>query len=84
MLFTFLEVLQACYDCIKAVEVMVNSYERLKPTNKWSAAIPDDCYKVETYLQYININGMCSVSYFVPLQGNVWLFEMFNPTAIKL
>ncbi|KAI9539757.1 hypothetical protein NQZ68_001689 [Dissostichus eleginoides] len=41
----FHKVLQACYDCTKAVEVMVNSYERLKPTNKWSAAIPDDCYK---------------------------------------
>ncbi|XP_063755700.1 ankyrin repeat and SOCS box protein 4 isoform X2 [Eleginops maclovinus] len=42
----FHKVLQSCYDCTGAVEVMVNAYERLKPTNKWSAAIPDDCYKV--------------------------------------
>ncbi|XP_029298935.1 ankyrin repeat and SOCS box protein 4 [Cottoperca gobio] len=41
----FHKVLQNCYDCPRAVEVMVNSYERLKPTNKWRDAIPDDCYK---------------------------------------
>nr|XP_040044127.1 ankyrin repeat and SOCS box protein 4 [Gasterosteus aculeatus aculeatus] len=41
----FHKVLQACYDYPAAVEIMVNSYERLKPTKKWRAAIPDDCYK---------------------------------------
>ncbi|XP_078146704.1 ankyrin repeat and SOCS box protein 4 [Centroberyx gerrardi] len=41
----FHKVLQTCYDFPKAVEIMVNSYERLKPTKKWRAAIPDDCYK---------------------------------------
>ncbi|XP_044028719.1 ankyrin repeat and SOCS box protein 4 [Siniperca chuatsi] len=41
----FHKVLQSCHDYPRAVEIMVNSYERLKPTNKWRAAIPDDCYK---------------------------------------
>ncbi|KAM9340067.1 ankyrin repeat and SOCS box protein 4 [Symphorus nematophorus] len=41
----FHKVLQSCHDYPRAVEVMVNSYERLKPTKKWRAAIPDDCYK---------------------------------------
>ncbi|XP_059206700.1 ankyrin repeat and SOCS box protein 4 [Centropristis striata] len=41
----FHKVLQTCYDYPGAIEIMVNSYERLKPTNKWRSAIPDDCYK---------------------------------------
>ncbi|XP_038550675.1 ankyrin repeat and SOCS box protein 4 [Micropterus salmoides] len=41
----FHKVLQSCHDYPRAIEIMVNSYERLKPTNKWRAAIPDDCYK---------------------------------------
>ncbi|TNN72166.1 Ankyrin repeat and SOCS box protein 4 [Liparis tanakae] len=41
----FHKVLQTCYDYPAAVEIMVNSYERIKSTNKWRAAIPDDCYK---------------------------------------
>ncbi|XP_031710000.1 ankyrin repeat and SOCS box protein 4 [Anarrhichthys ocellatus] len=41
----FHKVLQTCYDYPGAVEIMINSYERIKPTNKWRAAIPDDCYK---------------------------------------
>ncbi|XP_034561086.1 ankyrin repeat and SOCS box protein 4 [Notolabrus celidotus] len=41
----FHKVLQSCYDSPRAVEIMVNSYEHLKPTTKWRAAIPDDCYK---------------------------------------
>ncbi|XP_074470115.1 ankyrin repeat and SOCS box protein 4 [Sebastes fasciatus] len=41
----FHKVLQTCYDYPDAVEIMVNSYEHLKPTNKWRDAIPDDCYK---------------------------------------
>uniref|UniRef100_A0A3Q2Z9I8 Protein phosphatase 1, regulatory subunit 9A n=1 Tax=Kryptolebias marmoratus TaxID=37003 RepID=A0A3Q2Z9I8_KRYMA len=41
----FHKVLQSCHDYPKVVEVMVNSYERLKPTRKWRGAIPDDCYK---------------------------------------
>ncbi|XP_030267258.1 ankyrin repeat and SOCS box protein 4 [Sparus aurata] len=41
----FHKVLQTCHDYPRVVEIMINSYERLKPTNKWRAAIPDDCYK---------------------------------------
>ncbi|XP_054462216.1 ankyrin repeat and SOCS box protein 4 [Anoplopoma fimbria] len=41
----FHKVLQTCYDYPGAVEIMINSYERIKPTNKWIAAIPDDGYK---------------------------------------
>uniref|UniRef100_H3C815 Ankyrin repeat and SOCS box containing 4 n=1 Tax=Tetraodon nigroviridis TaxID=99883 RepID=H3C815_TETNG len=41
----FHKVLQCCHDHPRVIEVMVNSYERLKPTRKWRAAIPDDCYK---------------------------------------
>lgn len=41
----FHKVLQSCHDYPRVVEILVNSYERLKPTNKWRAAIPDDCYK---------------------------------------
>ncbi|XP_041812000.1 ankyrin repeat and SOCS box protein 4 [Chelmon rostratus] len=41
----FHKVLQSCHDYPRAVEIMVNSYERLKPTRKWRPAIPDDCYE---------------------------------------
>uniref|UniRef100_A0A673AQQ1 Ankyrin repeat and SOCS box containing 4 n=1 Tax=Sphaeramia orbicularis TaxID=375764 RepID=A0A673AQQ1_9TELE len=41
----FHKVLQSCYDYPRVVEILVNSYERLKPTKKWRSAIPDDCYK---------------------------------------
>ncbi|XP_073319432.1 ankyrin repeat and SOCS box protein 4 [Pagrus major] len=41
----FHKVLQTCHDYPRVVEILVNSYERLKPTRKWRAAIPDDCYK---------------------------------------
>ncbi|XP_041664245.1 ankyrin repeat and SOCS box protein 4 isoform X1 [Cheilinus undulatus] len=41
----FHKVLQSCHNFPRAVEIMVNSYERLKPTKKWRAAIPEDCYK---------------------------------------
>ncbi|XP_078123022.1 ankyrin repeat and SOCS box protein 4 [Sander vitreus] len=41
----FHKVLQTCYDYPEVVEMMVNSYEHLKPTKKWRASIPDDCYK---------------------------------------
>ncbi|XP_042363071.1 ankyrin repeat and SOCS box protein 4 [Plectropomus leopardus] len=41
----FHKVLQTCNDYPRAVEVMVNSYEHLKSTKKWRAAIPDDCYE---------------------------------------
>ncbi|XP_051247204.1 ankyrin repeat and SOCS box protein 4 [Dicentrarchus labrax] len=41
----FHKVLQSCHNYPRAVEIMVNSYERLKPTKKWRTAIPDDCYK---------------------------------------
>ncbi|XP_019945980.1 ankyrin repeat and SOCS box protein 4 [Paralichthys olivaceus] len=41
----FHKVLQSCHDYPGVLEIMVNSYEHLKPTKKWRAAIPDDCYK---------------------------------------
>uniref|UniRef100_A0A3Q3KJ68 SOCS box domain-containing protein n=2 Tax=Monopterus albus TaxID=43700 RepID=A0A3Q3KJ68_MONAL len=41
----FHKVLQACHDYPRVIEIMVNSYEHLKPTKKWRTAIPDDCYK---------------------------------------
>lgn len=43
----FHKVLQSCHDYPRVIEVLVNSYERLKPTRKWMAAIPHDCYKVD-------------------------------------
>lgn len=46
MLSCLVQVLQSCHDYPRVIEVVVNSYERLKPTRKWMAAIPDDCYKV--------------------------------------
>ncbi|XP_035537456.1 ankyrin repeat and SOCS box protein 4 [Morone saxatilis] len=42
----FHKVLQSCHNYPRAVEIMVNSYECLKPTKKWRTAIPDDCYKL--------------------------------------
>lgn len=42
-----MQVLQSCHDYPRVIEVLVNSYERLKPTGKWMAAIPHDCYKVD-------------------------------------
>ncbi|KAM9838862.1 ankyrin repeat and SOCS box protein 4 [Aulostomus maculatus] len=41
----FHKVLQSCHEHPRVVEIMVNSYEGLKPTRKWRAAIPDDCYE---------------------------------------
>ncbi|XP_056255972.1 ankyrin repeat and SOCS box protein 4 [Seriola aureovittata] len=41
----FHKVLQSCHDYPRVIEIMVNSYERIKPTKKWRDAIPDDCYK---------------------------------------
>ncbi|XP_069031782.1 ankyrin repeat and SOCS box protein 4 [Embiotoca jacksoni] len=41
----FHKVLESCHDYTRVVEILANSYERLKPTRKWRAAIPDDCYK---------------------------------------
>ncbi|XP_015231960.1 PREDICTED: ankyrin repeat and SOCS box protein 4 [Cyprinodon variegatus] len=41
----FHKVLQVCHDYPGVVEILVNSYEHLKPTKKWRAAIPDDCYE---------------------------------------
>ena len=41
-----MQVLQSCYDYPGVLEIMVNSYEHLKPTKKWRDAIPDDCYQV--------------------------------------
>ncbi|XP_005480289.1 ankyrin repeat and SOCS box protein 4 [Zonotrichia albicollis] len=38
----FHKVLQACHSHPRAVEVVVNSYEHIKSTYKWKAAIPED------------------------------------------
>lgn len=46
VLWSSVQVLQSCHDYPPVVEVLVNSYERLKATSRWMAAIPDDCYKV--------------------------------------
>uniref|UniRef100_A0AAY4E2N2 SOCS box domain-containing protein n=1 Tax=Denticeps clupeoides TaxID=299321 RepID=A0AAY4E2N2_9TELE len=41
----FHKVLQSCRESPKAIEVMVNSYEHLKPTRKWRPAVPDATYE---------------------------------------
>ncbi|XP_004547968.2 ankyrin repeat and SOCS box protein 4 [Maylandia zebra] len=41
----FHKVFQNCHDYPRVVEILVNSYSSLKPTRKWRAALPDDCYK---------------------------------------
>ncbi|XP_019905711.2 ankyrin repeat and SOCS box protein 4 isoform X2 [Esox lucius] len=41
----FHKVLQACHEFPKAVEVMMNSYDRIKPTDKWRRSIPESSYK---------------------------------------
>ncbi|KAI2652837.1 Ankyrin repeat and SOCS box protein 4 [Labeo rohita] len=41
----FHKVLQACHEYPRAVEVMVNSYEHIKHTKKWRAAIPEAVYE---------------------------------------
>ncbi|XP_047461308.1 ankyrin repeat and SOCS box protein 4 [Mugil cephalus] len=41
----FHKVLQSCHNYPGVIEIMVNSYKRLKPTTRWRSAIPDDCYK---------------------------------------
>lgn len=41
----FHKVLQACHEYPRAVEVMVNSYEHIKNTKKWRAAIPEAVYE---------------------------------------
>ncbi|XP_020370185.1 ankyrin repeat and SOCS box protein 4 [Rhincodon typus] len=38
----FHKVLQSCYTCPKAVEVMINSYESIQSTPKWRQVIPDE------------------------------------------
>ncbi|MBN3298090.1 ASB4 protein, partial [Amia calva] len=41
----FEQVLQACHECPRAIEVMINSYEHIKATDKWRRAIPDTVYQ---------------------------------------
>uniref|UniRef100_UPI0037E892A6 ankyrin repeat and SOCS box protein 4-like n=1 Tax=Semicossyphus pulcher TaxID=241346 RepID=UPI0037E892A6 len=55
----FHKVLQSCHNVPRAVEIMVNSYERLKPTNKWRAAIPGDSYKRHKAF-YDSLFAVCS------------------------
>lgn len=55
----FHKVLQSCHDYPGAVEIMVNSYEHLKPTKKWRTAIPDDCYKRHKEF-YDSLFGVCT------------------------
>ncbi|XP_003222165.2 ankyrin repeat and SOCS box protein 4 [Anolis carolinensis] len=42
----FHKVLQACCAYPRAVEVIVNSYEHIKATTKWRAAIPEDVFQM--------------------------------------
>ncbi|XP_061443327.1 ankyrin repeat and SOCS box protein 4 isoform X2 [Rhineura floridana] len=42
----FHKVLQACCSYPRAVEVIVNTYEHVKSTAKWRAAIPDDVFEM--------------------------------------
>ncbi|XP_077447436.1 LOW QUALITY PROTEIN: ankyrin repeat and SOCS box protein 4 [Stigmatopora argus] len=55
----FHKVLQACHDYPKVIEIMVNSYEHLKPTRKWRSAIPDDCYERHADF-YDSLFAVCS------------------------
>uniref|UniRef100_A0A672HSE1 Ankyrin repeat and SOCS box containing 4 n=1 Tax=Salarias fasciatus TaxID=181472 RepID=A0A672HSE1_SALFA len=55
----FHKVLQACHDFPGVVEIMINCYERLKPTRKWRTAIPDDCYERHTDF-YNSVFAVCS------------------------
>ncbi|XP_061598676.1 ankyrin repeat and SOCS box protein 4 [Cololabis saira] len=55
----FHKVLQSCHDFPRVVEIIVNSYERLKPTKKWRAALPDECYKRHKNF-YESLFAVCS------------------------
>ncbi|CAM4533013.1 ankyrin repeat and SOCS box protein 4 [Caretta caretta] len=41
----FHKVLQACHSHPKAIEIVINSYEHIKSTSKWRAAVPDDVFE---------------------------------------
>ncbi|KAK6327837.1 ankyrin repeat and SOCS box protein 4 [Coregonus clupeaformis] len=55
----FHKVLQACHEYPNAVEVMMNSYERIKPTNKWRSSIPEASYKQHEEF-YKSMFAVCS------------------------
>ncbi|XP_036000915.1 ankyrin repeat and SOCS box protein 4 [Fundulus heteroclitus] len=57
----FHKVLQACYDYPRVIELLVNSYEHLKPTRNWRAAIPDDCYERHKHF-YDSLFAVCTDS----------------------
>ncbi|KAL0961882.1 hypothetical protein UPYG_G00332850 [Umbra pygmaea] len=57
----FHKVLQACHECPNAVEVMMNSYERIKPTDKWLRSIPESSYKKHKGF-YESMFAVCSNS----------------------
>lgn len=66
--------LQSCHSYPGVVEIMVNSYEHLKPTNRWRSAIPDDSYEVGL-LSFIKnkYEGINSCSDFYPIVcKNLW------------
>ncbi|OXB84743.1 UNVERIFIED_CONTAM: hypothetical protein H355_001220 [Colinus virginianus] len=54
-------VLQACHSYPRAVEVVVNSYEHIKSTSKWKAAIPDDVFERHQDF-YDSLFSVCSNS----------------------
>ncbi|XP_006027805.1 ankyrin repeat and SOCS box protein 4 isoform X1 [Alligator sinensis] len=57
----FHKVLQACHSHPKAVEVVINSYEHIKSTSKWKAAIPNDVF--ERHQDFYNsLFNVCSNS----------------------
>uniref|UniRef100_A0A8C8S4Z0 Ankyrin repeat and SOCS box containing 4 n=1 Tax=Pelusios castaneus TaxID=367368 RepID=A0A8C8S4Z0_9SAUR len=57
----FHKVLQACHSHPKAIEVVINSYEHVKSTSKWRAAIPDDVFERHSNF-YNSLFTVCSNS----------------------
>lgn len=55
----FHKVLQACHELPRVVEVMANSYERLRPTKKWRPSIPDQSYLLHQSF-YDSLFSVCS------------------------
>ncbi|XP_020562764.1 ankyrin repeat and SOCS box protein 4 isoform X1 [Oryzias latipes] len=58
----FHKLLQSCHDYPRVVEIVVNSYEHLKPTKKWRAALPDECYQVRLAGTWLDPLGIDSTS----------------------
>ncbi|XP_064204320.1 ankyrin repeat and SOCS box protein 4 [Anguilla rostrata] len=55
----FHKVLYACYQCPRAVEILINSYEHIKATRKWRMAIPESTYQQHRDF-YDSVFAVCS------------------------